>query len=138
MAETRSRSIRIADDVWEAIQALPGKTDDALRAILVTGAVPKVDSHAEVGRWFRETWAQLDEILETVQSESFIPTVGAAYVMPSPVDPATIPGVHKGLPPRESGAERAARERRERQERARNSDSTDDESFDRSDEYVSG
>jgi hypothetical protein len=51
--------------------------------------------------------------------------------------PATIPGIRKGLPPRESGAERAARERRERQDRARNLDSTDDESFDRSDEYVS-
>lgn len=38
----------------------------------------------------------------------------------------------------ESGFERAARERRERQERARNLDSVDDESFDRSDEFVSG
>ena len=67
MAETRSRSIRVADDVWEAIQKLPGKTDDALRAVLVAKA-PRVDEHGEVGRWFRETWKRLDEILEHVQT----------------------------------------------------------------------
>lgn len=52
----------MADDVWEAIQALPGKTDDALRLMLITGVRPKADEHAEINRWFRETWSRLEEI----------------------------------------------------------------------------
>lgn len=106
MAETRSRSIRIADDVWEAIQALPGKTDDALRAILVERK-PVVDTHSEINRWFRETWGRLEalpeevgDVLRVVVAELKGQKVGAAQVVTTPSrfeDPARIPGVSAGL-----------------------------------------
>ncbi len=35
MGELRNRSIRVDDDVWAAIQRLPGKTNDALRVALL-------------------------------------------------------------------------------------------------------
>ena len=98
MTETRSRSIRVADDVWEAIQALPGKTDDALRDVLLTKAAPKVDSHAEVNRWFRETWERLDEILEVVQPPSGAGVWHKAEMVAGVRDPASIPGVSVGVP----------------------------------------
>lgn len=107
MAETRSRSIRVADDVWEAIQGLPGKTDDALRAVLVAQK-PVVDPHAEVGRWFRETWARLEnlpeEILEAADAKwaqknggviKNAPTEGLPVV--AYASAAEIPGVQKGV-----------------------------------------
>ncbi len=61
MGETKTRSIRVGDDVWEAIQALPGKTDDALRAVLVNRKVV-ADPHVEINRWFRETWKRLEDL----------------------------------------------------------------------------
>lgn len=49
----------------------------------------------------------------------------------------SIPGVQRGMPRRESGSERVARERREKLDRTAALDSVDDPSIDRSDEYVS-
>lgn len=98
MAETKSRSIRVADDVWEAIQGLPGKTDDALRAVLVSKK-PVVDEHADINRWFRETWQRLEEILEMLQSE---PSEYGPPVFPTPA--REIPGVQVGIGAAKSAA----------------------------------
>jgi hypothetical protein len=102
-----------------------------------------VDMVKVLNGWFQETWGRFDalpeevgEVLRVVVAELKSQRAPSA-AQAGNTNPASIPGVHRGLPPRESGAERVARERRERQERARNLDSTDDESFDRSDEYVS-
>jgi len=38
MAETRTRTIRVDDEVWAAIQALPGRTqNEAMRQLLIEG-----------------------------------------------------------------------------------------------------
>ena len=146
MPETRSRSIRIADDVWEAIQGLPGKTDDALRAILI-------EKRAEAWDEIRAGVAETLELVRGVPDAVAIGEVVRGVIEEmkaaraanngNPGGPAAIPGAVQGasnLPPRpvrESGSERAQRERRERQERAASLDSVDDESFDRGDDYVS-
>lgn len=112
-------SVRLDSDVWKAVRAMECSLNQYLRSNLLGEmrlAGPKVKG--------------------TVKVEDKSATVN---VVSGGFDPATIPGVRQGLPPRETGSERAARERRERQERARALDKSggDRDDIDRGDEYVS-
>lgn len=43
MSETRTRTIRVDDEVWAAIQALPGRTqNEAMRQLLIDTGKPSV------------------------------------------------------------------------------------------------
>lgn len=129
-----------------------GAVVDEAVALLVSRSKVVLPDEATVNRWFRETWSRLDEIHGMMDAVASLGAPGpeprenlaaraaaAAKAARERADPATIPGVQRGLPPRESSAERAARERREREERARNLDKTggNRDDIDRSDEYVS-
>lgn len=131
----------VAAETLEAIRGLATGKSQGQVVDEAIAAWQGGDRHGEVGRWFRETWTRLDEILETVQSVPF-EDVSGVVESHRVVNPTTIPGVSVGMPAvrpvRESGCERAARERRERQERARGLDSVDDESIIRDDDFVSG
>ena len=67
--ETRSRSLRIADDVWEAIRGLPGKTDDALREVLIGGETVTTPQAvgAAVRVMQRVMQRDMEHVLELVQ-----------------------------------------------------------------------
>lgn len=84
---------------------------------------------------------QSEMILESVMDRK-IAERQATRAAGQTFDPRTVPGVQTGAgnlrPRRETGNERAERERRERQERTAALDPVQDESIDRSDEYVSG
>lgn len=59
MAETKKRSIRVSDEVWRALNALPGTVDEALAGLMSDNAgqaQPPTQDH------------RLDEVLELVQT----------------------------------------------------------------------
>lgn len=98
MSEIRNRSIRVDDEVWAAIQGLPGRTqNEALRAALFGNG--------------SDTEAKISEILELSRSmagtiEGAILQADAALTReiirsPAHADPRTVPGVSVGMPPPE-------------------------------------
>lgn len=86
----------------ETLEVIRGMATGKSQGQVVDEAIAALqggDKHGEVNRWFRETWARLEDILEALQSaDSFAPALGAVYVAPhGRPDPATIPGVSRGL-----------------------------------------
>jgi hypothetical protein len=124
--------------------AVNGKSKGAVVDEAIAALANPVDLVEVVGGWFQETWGRFDslpeevgEVLRMVVAE----LKSQRTQQPAPnggFSPTSVPGVHRGLPPRESSADRAMRERRERQDRAAGLDSIDDPSIDRSDDFVSG
>jgi hypothetical protein len=48
MSETRTRTIRVDDEVWAAIQALPGRTqNEAMRQLLIDTSKPSIDNRLD-------------------------------------------------------------------------------------------
>ncbi len=98
--KTKSRSIRVGDDVWEAIQALPGKTDDALRAVLIQKIADDPIApllkplHGDVNRWFRETWKRLEDLPGEILAAA---DAKRARKATSSVIPSTLPSPESDL-----------------------------------------
>lgn len=141
------RKVRLDDEVWEQIQALPGKTpNDKLRGLLAGKADSGVSGDL-----------RLDEILEHVRSIAAVmpdQTLPNSAQMEMIVDVTmqrkideraaarTGQGAFMSTPPprfprRETGVERTERESREAVQRVTALDSVDDPSIDRSPEFVS-
>lgn len=147
--ETKPRSLRLSDEVADAINALPGMTaDDKLRGLLLAGPVgdsPALLEILEHVRTMAGTLPTADDLEQIIDStmRKIIDERAAARQPATNFDPRTIPGVQVGAqnlqPRRESATERMTRERREKEERtaALDGSGAGREDIDRADEFVS-
>lgn len=153
MDTTKVRSIRLDDEIWERVQALPGKTiNDALR-VLMDGADARISKILQLMEKPAVPDTRIDEILEHAQSqvsiediqevfENAIQAARDAKEAQRATNPAAVPGVQQGYaglgkPRYESRADRDARERQEKMDKARARSSVgDDPSYVFDPEYV--
>ena len=153
MTAMKKTSVRLDDEVADWLNGLPGSTtNDKLRGLMEGAPSPGPQAPAnalvELLDLTRTIAAQMPsegsqipdaETIHDIVEDALTRKIEERKAQRGPsFDPASVPGVQRGsFPRRESGAERAAREASERQARAAALDSVQDDSIDRSDEYVS-